>query len=183
MARSLLTYWKNIRTTGMIMPTTTFAVDHMLRGVDFEQCQNVAEFGSGDGHTTKMILSHLPKTAKLFAFEINEDLRRSLELITDPRLVIIPRGAETLQQVLQEQQVPNIDTIISFIPMSILPKPLVQGILQSSKHCLKPGGKFSQIQYNLKMRPLLREVMPGSYFTLEMRNIPPAFLGHWFKKV
>jgi len=115
---------------------------------------------------------------RLYAFEINPEFcELVVNKISDDRLIIVNKGAEELNNVIEGK----IDGIISSIPFSIMPKDKVDQILQTSIDKLKPGAFFSQVQYSRVLRRKFKIVLTDLE-EVQVNMIPPELIYHSIKQ-
>lgn len=175
--RALNKHIANIRTSGTIMPSSRYLVHRLLAGIDFQQATAIVELGVGTGCVTREILRRMRPDARLVSLEINpvfiDDAKRQFP---DPRLSLRVACASDLRRVLDEAGIGQVDAIISSLPLKIMDDQLVDRILDVSRSCLRPDGRFHQYQYSLASY----EKLAGRYAEVGIRftaiNTPPAFV-------
>jgi len=173
---SALQYTKHFATTGAISETS--------REVEIEICNNLdangkiyVEFGMGLGNITKEILDRIPKDARLYSFEVNEEFCEKVkESIKDERLIIINDGAENIKQHVKG----DIDTFVSSMPFTFFSKEKTDQILCTSKEMLKKGGHFSQILYS-KMHVKKFSAIWDHCDIVKTDNFPAGYVYHCTK--
>ena len=99
-----------------------------------------------------------------------------MRTIHDSRLKIINQSAEELPAIIEHAGFEKVDTIASALPFSVFPEELTHSIVSISHQVLKPGGKFVQIHYSLKTRNIYRQIFGNVTTSMEVRNVPPAFV-------
>lgn len=156
------------------MPTSARAVSDMLDLARIEDASLVVEFGAGSGVHTRELLRRLSPTARLLAFEVDEQLVAVLAAtIDDPRLQLITGSAEEVDRHLGEAAV---DVLVSALPFTSLPVAVKRRVLDLSQEILAPGGVMLVLQYS----PLIRRELERRFASVERRitllNVPPAFL-------
>ncbi len=174
---SALQYTKHIFTTGAISETS--------REVEIEICNRLdskgkvyVEFGMGLGNITQEILNRMPKDAKLYSFEVNEDFCEKVKaLIKDDRLVVINDGAENIRKHVTEE----VDNMISSMPFTFFSKEKTDLILGESKAMLKSGGFFSQILYS-KIHYKKFSAAWDECEMIKTSNFPAGFIYHCLKE-
>ena len=87
---------------------------------------NVVELGAGSGPITRAILGH-HQQIRLTAFENNPKLLEHLAEINDLRLTVIGDSAENFYEYVDE-----FDCVVSGLPLTLMPKPIVHKILEAS---------------------------------------------------
>jgi phosphatidylethanolamine/phosphatidyl-N-methylethanolamine N-methyltransferase len=149
----------------------------MVRHVDFRTARTIIELGPGDGAITEHILQEMRPDAVLLAFEVSEGFVRLLrERFTDPRLYVIPDGAEHLRHHLREHQIKQVDAVISAIPFLNLPAALLQRITHQCLAHLRSGGKFVQFHYSPHPVGRYRTIFGNARINFIPVNFPPAFV-------
>jgi phospholipid N-methyltransferase len=175
--RFLKQWVRNPREMGSITPSSRFLTREVADRIDFTQVRYIAELGPGTGVFTEAILERLAPDGHLLAVDTNarfvKDLRRE---IPDPRLQVIEASAENIDVLVQEAGWPRVDAIISGIPFSLLPRPVMRGILQATRRALGDDGLFVGYQYTRMLRPHLLEAFGNVHYRSVLLNLPPAFV-------
>ena len=148
----------------------------MVKPVDFANANIIVELGAGTGNVTEGILSRLKEDAKLFVFETNEDFCKDLRHIKDPRMMLLNRSAAELMDFLKEQDIKEVDCVLSSLPLAIFPEQLRESILNAAHEALKPGGLYIQFQYSLQAYKRLKSGFKSVRLSFTPVNIPPAFV-------
>ena len=171
---------RNPRELGSITPSSRFLTREVTSRIDFSQARYIAELGPGTGVFTQAILDALPPDGKLLAIDTNagfvEHLRRQFR---DPRLTVVEASAERVDELAREAGWPRVDAVVSGIPYSLLPKPVMRGILEATRRALASGGEsgvFVGYQYSKMLRPHLLDVFGNVHYRPVILNIPPAFV-------
>jgi len=174
---SALQYTKHILTTGAISETSREVEIEIWNRLDLSG-KVFVEFGMGLGNITKEILTRIPKDAKLYSFEVNEDFCAKVKAeISDDRLVIINDGAENIRQHITEE----VDNMVSSMPFTFFSKEKTDQILGASKEMLKSGGFFSQILYS-KIHFKKFSTAWDDCEMIKTNNFPAGFIYHCSKK-
>jgi phospholipid N-methyltransferase len=168
---------KNPREIGSITPSSRFLTREVVSRIDFSRMKRVAELGPGTGVFTEAILAQMPPDARLIAVDTNaafvEQLRRE---IRDARLTVVEGSAESIDEIVREAGWAQADAIVSGIPYSLLPKPVMYGILESVRRALGNEGIFVGYQYSKMLRPHLLSVFRNVHYRPVLLNLPPAFV-------
>lgn len=146
--------------------------------VDWENIQNIAELGAGDGAVTQYIIEKLRPEQKLLVFEKNDALfavlKKRFSHISN--VILIHDSAEHLGKYAQEHAIDSFDAIFSEVPLVSLPEKIGENIVAAVLKMLKPNGLYLQIQYSVfsfaKLKKLFKEVR----LKFTPFNLPPAFL-------
>jgi len=170
-------FLKNPAKVGSIVQSSPFLVDKIIEPVDFRKARIIVEFGAGTGVVTKKILERMSKNAVLLCFENDPELCEQLECnIRNPRVKIIPDGAENLEKYLADRGIAFVDYIVSELPLAIFPESLAEKIFSVVNSRLKTGGQYVQIQYSLKSRKRIKQLFPKTLIAFVLLNVPPSFI-------
>ncbi len=174
--RFLLNFVRSPRQVGSVTPSSRWLCRRLLSGADLSRCSCVVEFGPGTACLTRMILAGMPASARLVAFEVNQEFVRLLgRELPHPRLILVNDSAEHVERRLRDMGFGAADCIFSGLPFTTIPKPVRDRILAAAHSALRPGGKFIAYQYSLYLRKTLRGIFGDVRIGFEPRNIPPAF--------
>jgi len=172
--KTAIAFVKNIRTTGAITQTSKKTEQEITSQIT-KKTKFVVEFGMGHGNITKVILSKLPKDAKVFAFEINPEFCELVRAdINDPRLKVVNDSAENLKKYIGDEEV---DSFVSSMPLTMFPSTLVHTIMDICVGCLSEDGHFSQVLYNKKSQSKFADY----YNYIEVNgnvSLPPQYIYH-----
>jgi phosphatidylethanolamine/phosphatidyl-N-methylethanolamine N-methyltransferase len=178
--RFLKQWVKNPREMGSITPSSRFLTREVVERIDFSQARYIAELGPGTGVFTQVILDRLAPDGQILAVDTNpafvEHLKRE---IPDRRLHPVEASAERIDALVDEAGWPRVDAVISGIPYSLLPKPVMRGILEGARRALSKGdqgGLFVGYQYSKMLRPHLLDVFGNVHYRSVLLNLPPAFV-------
>ncbi len=89
---------------------------------------------------------------------------------------MIEASAERIDALAEEAGWPRVDAVVSGIPYSLLPRPVMRGILQASHRALGDEGLFVGYQYSKMLRPHLLDVFGNVRYRPVLLNLPPAFV-------
>ena len=175
---SFLKQWaKNPRELGSITPSSRFLTREVVDRIDFARARHIAELGPGTGVFTQQMLERLAPDGRLLAVDTNagfvEHLRRE---IPDHRLQVVLASAERIDELVREAGWPEVDAVVSGIPYSLLPKPVMRGILEATRRSLGDHGLFVGYQYSRMLRPHLLDVFGNVHYRSVLLNVPPAFV-------
>ena len=167
---------KNIKTTGTITPSSKGLIEQLLSPIDFQSARCIVELGPGNGCVTHALLERMHQDCVLVCLELNNEFATQLNLHVDSRLHVYNACASSIRGILDELNIPEVDHVVSSLPLALIADEMVASILASVDANLRDGGTFLQYQYSLAnysdMKPFFRDVKLR--FTL--RNMPPAFV-------
>jgi phosphatidylethanolamine/phosphatidyl-N-methylethanolamine N-methyltransferase len=177
------------KTTGAVAPSSRYLARAMLAPLTLEPGCVVVELGAGTGVMTQALLDKLPAQSALLAFEINGRFHDYLKKkFSDPRLVLLKRGAEHLQEELQARGYERVAGVVSSLALGFFSDPDRRALLESFLPYMDENSVFTQYQYiqgmelngkrlrRFSVRPLLREYFGSVQCKTIWRNIPPAFV-------
>jgi phospholipid N-methyltransferase len=168
---------KSMKTSGSFVPSSKFLVRRILKNIDFEKSTVIVEYGPGNGAITKEILKRLNPNAILLSFEINDVFYDNLKKSDNKQLVALKVSAEDVQKEVEKLGFKKVDTIISSLPLSILPKELAKDIIKKSHKILKDKGQFVQFQYSVNFLKQFKVIFKNKVeLEFEPLNFPPAFV-------
>ncbi len=169
----------DFKTTACVAPSSDALIQAMVSALPLARAECVVEFGAGTGSVTEALLESMPSRATLLSFEINPELAAfTRERLDDPRLHVIPRGAECLGEELRRRGIERVDAIASSLGLTFMPDPLRHRIFDAAARSLKPGGTLTQYVY------MHGAVLPFRRFDGEFQRFPAhSFFGSRFSRV
>lgn len=170
----LAKFIRSPRSVGSVTPSSRFLMQKMMKRIKWEQVRTIAELGAGTGVFTRAIhqLSH-PDT-QVIVFEHDSEMRASVE--AEFPMLHHRRDALELTSVVQELGLPNLDCIISGLPLTLFPREVRDQLMDEVVNALKPGGIYIQFQYSLYLLPELRRRFSQVEVDFVPLNAPPAFV-------
>src|SRR5271169_2293386 len=136
------------KTTGAVAPSSRYLARAMLAPLTLKPGCVVVEFGAGTGVMTQALLDKLPAHSALLAFEINGRFHDYLKKkFSDPRLVLLKRGAEHLQEELQARDYKRIDAVVSSLALGFFSDPDRRALLLSFLPFMDENSVYTQYQY------------------------------------
>ncbi len=179
MIEQSITYIKNLikdPRVASVSPTSSHAIEKMLKGVDFSQIDNMVEYGPGDGVITKEILRRLKPDARLFAIEVNEPFAKDLASSKDDRLIVIHGTAEDVREMIASHGIEQVDMVLSGIPFSLIKHRTRVKIISATRSILKPDGLFLVYQASIQINRLLKKFFNEVDVKYAWKNIPPLVI-------
>ncbi len=143
---------------------------HLRCGPD--EC--VVETGAGTGSVTKALLQAGVRPDRLFAVEVIDTMARYLRE-TLPGITVIEDDATRLPELLPEAWVGKVGTVVSGIPLSLLPVPQQRALIDAMFAVMPPGRRFLQLthRYNCPVDCAVLG-LKGERLGFTFNNIPPA---------
>lgn len=159
---------------GSIIPSSRFLCKRMMEAVPWDEARVIVELGPGTGVFTKEILKRKRADAAFFVIERDRQFQQILQK-RFPGLIVEDEACN-LHQYLKEQNLKQVDAIISSLPFAVFPEELRREILQGIHQSLAPGGVFVTYQYSLQLKPELQNLFGQVQVGFTPLNIPPAFV-------
>ena len=162
------------RQLGSVMPSSPYLTKAMMGKIDWNEARYIAELVAGTGVFTRSIVRKLRKDGKVLVFEIDPALKTLIEA-ENPGFAVYG-DARDLPEVMEEQEVPFLDYVVSSLPFAVLPPRMTASILDAVDNSLKPGGKLIAYQYSKHMKPYFEKRFESVKISFVLRNVPPAFV-------
>jgi phospholipid N-methyltransferase len=170
-------FFKQGKRIASITPSSRFMARKTLDGIDWEKTRHVVELGAGTGPITAELVKRAGPHTKLVVIELDPTLcgRLQARFRDVPNLEVILGDATKFGELLLERGIPQVDHVLSGLPLPSFPAPLRDAILETSARTLTPEGTFRQLT-----------VMPMIYYKLYRRyfedvrfrfvpfNLPPG---------
>ncbi len=168
---------KSMKTSGTVVPSSSFLAKKMLKEIDFSSCKVLVELGPGNGVITNQILKKLEPDCHLICFEVNDVFYNNLKKINHPQLTVLKVSAEQIEKEMKKLGFSKACHIVSSLPLTIIPKTISSAILENSINSLQIDGTFIQFQYSLTYYKKLKSVFKKKIsLDFELLNFPPAFV-------
>jgi len=141
-------FLKHPQMVGALVPSSRFLVDRVLSSIEWSRALSFVEYGPGTGAITREIISRMRGDARLLAVEANRSFVEHLQnLIRDRRLHLIGGSAADAQLHLTRLNMPQVDYVISGIPLSLMTKAARSQVFETTHAILRPKGTFIVYQY------------------------------------
>jgi phospholipid N-methyltransferase len=155
-------------------PSSRFLSRKIVNGIDYDQAKCIVELGAGTGPVTKELLARVKPQTRVIVVELDPDFCTRLRA-KFPNAEIVEGDACKLSELLNARGIPEVDHVISGLPLPSFPAPLRDGVIQSAAQVLAPHGTFRQ----LSVMPWVYAGLYKSYFdTVKFNfvplNLPPA---------
>lgn len=162
------------KSMGAVIPSSRALARAVTRAISWRPGQVVVELGAGTGAISQgLIASGLPPEA-LMMIELDRPL---FEYLRDrfPRVRVINGDATRLVDILRQQGVESVGTVISGIPMVTMPLAFQRAIIWQSFEVLGPDGCLLQYSYSpVAPIPARKLGVEAKLVKFVVRNLPPA---------
>jgi phospholipid N-methyltransferase len=174
MMKAFLTQGRKIAS---FAPSSGFMARKMIDGIDWDAARCVVELGAGTGPITAQLVKRLRPHTRAVVIELDPTLCGRLRdrFKGVPNLDVIQGDATKFDGYLADRGIPQVDHVLSGLPLPSFPADLRDAVLETSARSLAPGGTFRQ----LTVMPLVYYRMYARYFDdVRFRfvplNLPPG---------
>jgi phospholipid N-methyltransferase len=158
-------------------PSSRYMARKIVDGIDWEQAKCIVELGAGTGPITAEIIKCVRPHTKLLVIELDPTLCGRLKArFKDVANVDVVHGDATkFDELLRERGLPQVDHVLSGLPLPSFPEDLRNAVLETSARTLASHGTFRQ----LTVMPLIYYRLYARYFNdVRFRfvplNLPPG---------
>lgn len=173
-ARFLFNFFKDPLKNASIIPTSKYASDLMLKGIDFSKVDTVIELGPGNGCVTSVILKKCRKDTKLILIELEESYIPILKERFGDRAIIENACASNIPKIMQRHGVKKVDLIVSELPF--LPKGPRKAVFDAIRKQSDCGAKFRYLTYMPYFMKKVYKDLPVEKKDFTWNNLPPLWV-------
>lgn len=158
--------------------------DKITSDIGIGKAEMVAELGPGTGAITEVIRQKISSSARFAAVELDPQFAAGIRK-KYPEILLFQGCASQLDTMLESQNLPHPEIIISGLPFAIFPDELQEKILTGAVRALSPGGVFCTFAYiqgtvlpaGIRFRRKLEKHFAQVEITpVIWKNIPPAII-------
>lgn len=176
--RLFISAWmRSPRHVGSVVPASRFLSRKIASQVDIKNPGWVIELGAGTGAVTKALLEAGVKPERLMAIERDRRLHTHLQRHF-PDIRALRADAVTLTELVAQENVHKVSTIVCCLPLLSMPKDVVDVVLQQVFDILPHDGVMVQYTYGprspVPKRVQKRLGVKGRRAGRVLLNIPPA---------
>jgi phosphatidylethanolamine/phosphatidyl-N-methylethanolamine N-methyltransferase len=166
---------------GAIAPSSPALTSLISRNISVKPENYIVELGAGTGTVTRRLLQQGIPTERLYVVELDPELcgflQRSL-----PNINVLHGNATDLANLLPEDAIGKVSTIISGMPMSTMPLGLQRRIIDACLNVMMPDGEIVQYSYHVTSPiPALKLGLSKERIGTTLLNLPPASLWRYQK--
>lgn len=175
---SFIANWaKSPRLMGAVSPSSRYLSRAMVAQIDLSKNGDIVEIGAGTGAVTKELIKIIPANKKNIVIEFNNKFFNIL-CHKFPNINIINDDAQNLTNILEQNQVNEVNAIVSSLPLLSLPIKVRNKAVAEMVQAIGDNGRIIQFTYGLKS-PIPKELMELHNLAGECRksiiiNLPPA---------
>lgn len=158
-----------------LVPSSAFASEAMLDGIDFSVIDSVVELGPGTGAFTREILKRCKKDTTLLLLEVEQSYVTILRKQFGGNVIIECASAHLLDEIRAKHCIERISLIISGLPVS-LPESVKVGLFESIKTHTERGTIFRFFTYNPPIMKRAYKSLPVRKISFVLKNFPPLWV-------
>lgn len=170
----LYKFTKSPKQIGSVTPSSGLLAMKMLKQIPWTHVDAVAELGAGTGAITRHLDKVRRKETKVVLFEKDPGLLNKLEA-RFPEYACHTDACK-LREALDQENIDQLDCIISGLPFFNFPQPMRDLLLDQIVSSLRPGGLFIAFQYSQQMKMQLFRHFHIRHVHFVLLNVPPAFV-------
>lgn len=167
-------FFKQGRKIASVAPSSRYMARKIVDGIDWDQARCIVELGAGTGPITAEIVKRLKPQTRLLVIELDPTLCERLKArFQGVRNVDVVQGDATkFDTLLAERGLPQVDHVLSGLPLPSFPENLRNAVLETSARSLALHGTFRQ----LTVMPLIYYRLYARYFRdVQFRFVPLNF--------
>ena len=162
------------KSMGSIIPSSKALARAVTSAVSWKPGQTVVELGAGTGAISQGLLENGMPSEALMMIELDEQLYDYLRN-RFPGVRVVHGDATKLADIVAEQEIGEVNTVVSGLPMVNMPFDFQRAIVEESFKSLTPGGSLLQYSYS-PISPIPAKKLGGKAEVVRfvLRNVPPA---------
>jgi phospholipid N-methyltransferase len=170
-------FFQQGRKIASFAPSSRYMARKIIDGIDWDKAKCIVELGAGTGPITAEIVKRVKPHTKLLVIELDPTLcgRLKSRFHDVPNVDVVQGDATQFDKLLLERGLPQVDHVLSGLPLPSFPEHLRNTVLETSARTLAPNGTFRQ----LTVMPLIYYRLYARYFhDVQFRfvplNLPPG---------
>lgn len=173
-------FLKERKEVGSVTPSSKYLCRKICKPINFEVSDVIVELGPGTGVVTREIVRRMKPGTTLLIFETNEEFYETLkdEFADKENIYLFNTSAENILTELNNlgYNEKSVSAVVSSLPLTVIPKEIVNAIVSNSIKSLKSEGLYIQFQYSLNALKLLKKKFSEVKINFTPMNVPPAFV-------
>ncbi|TWU46820.1 class I SAM-dependent methyltransferase [Rubripirellula reticaptiva] len=174
-------FFSNPAEVASLLPSSSFLHREIARQANLKSAKYIVDLGPGLGGTTRSLLQWSNNQARIVAVETNETFVAHLSQLGDARLSVVHRSAADLRQIIEDNDLPQADVIVSGVPFSTMDAATSNAMIDGIYSSLKPGGSFIAYQLRDRVCQLAEPLFGPASISFVWRNLPPLRVFCWQK--
>ncbi len=161
---------------GSVAPASVSLCRLVTANIVREPGEFIVETGGGTGAVSRALLSAGVPAERLIVVEIDPDLAAHLRS-THSEVAVIQGDARKLQEILPQDVVGRVGTVICGIPLTMLPIDIMRPIVNGMLDVMPPGRRFLHYSFCITSPlPYKRLGLKSDRLGFTLGNFPPASL-------
>lgn len=162
------------KSMGSIIPSSMALARAVTGAVTWEPGQTVVELGAGTGAISQGLLEKGMPSEALMMIELDESLYDYLRN-RFPGVRVVHGDAMKLADIVAEQNIAHVSTVVSGLPMVNMPFDFQRAIVDQSFKSMKADGSMLQYSYSpIPPIPAKKLGVKAELVKFVLRNVPPA---------
>ena len=142
----LLEFLRHPTQTGAVAPSSRFLAERMLEWLNFDDAQNVLEYGPGGGAITEFIVQRLRPKTRFLAIEMNPAMAQQVRSRL-PTIEVEEDSVENVRAVCDRRGMDKVNCIVCSLPWTSFPDELQDRLLAATMSVLPRGGQLVTFAY------------------------------------
>ena len=162
------------KSMGSILPSSMALARAVAGAVAWKPGQTVVELGAGTGAISQGLLERGIPSTSIMMIELDDSLYDYLRN-RFPGVRVVHGDATRLSDIVAEQNIHDVSTVVSGLPMLNMPFDFQSAIVAESFKAMKPDGFMLQYSYSpIRPIPAKRLGVNAEIVRFVLRNVPPA---------
>ncbi len=162
------------KSMGSILPSSMSLARAVAGAAAWEPGQTVVELGAGTGAISQGLLERGIPSEAITMIELDELLFDYLRN-RFPGVRVVHGDATRLADIVAEQNIEHVSTVVSGLPMVNMPFDFQNAIMTESFKAMKPGSFILQYSYSpIRPIPARKLGVKAEIVRFVLRNVPPA---------
>jgi len=162
------------KSMGSILPSSMSLARAVAAAVAWEPGQTVIELGAGTGAISQGLLERGIPSESIMMIELDESLYGYLRH-RFPGVRVVHGDATRLSDIVAEQKIDHVSTVVSGLPMVNMPFDFQNAIVTESLKAMQPDGFMLQYSYSpIRPIPAKRLGVKAEIVRFVLLNVPPA---------
>lgn len=174
---------KNPLQLGSIVPSSKALSSFIAQNTLMKEGDYVIEIGGGTGAISRGLLHSGIPANRLIVIELDPELAEFLRKSLPAGVHVIQGNAEELHKIVPHDAIGHVSTIISCLPMKIIPDQVQKNIIEACFKTMGTDGHIIQYTYDVVKSPIESEKVKvqNSRLGFILRNLPPAVVWKYWR--
>src|SRR5438270_9061034 len=140
-------FFKQGTAIASLAPSSRWLSQTTVRNISWDRARVLVELGAGTGPITRVLAEKARPECRVVVLERDPDFARLLHQRFDhlPNFDVVEGDVRDLTTILDDRGIPQVDTVISGLPVPSLPRDLRRALCDAVGQVLAPDGTYNQI--------------------------------------